>query len=168
MNSSQPSPDPTVPITPETLNSWSHSKKDEAILSLLQVQRELLQELAKTRRELDAQNSKTLRTSLAVIATQTWKLRARLQGYRTSQPTADLQRLFRHVEILQDTFQDLGLRLHDPVGEPFDFGLPLTVITSQPIPGATREYVLETVKPTIYWDHRLLQPGEVVIAVPEK
>ena len=168
MNSSQPSPDPTVPITAETLNSWSHSQKDDAILNLLQVQRELLQELTKARRELAAQDSKTLRTSLAVIATQTWKLRTRLQSYGTNQPTADLPRLFRHVQILQDTFQDLGLRLHDPVGEPFDFGLPLTVITSQPIPGATREYVLETIKPTIYWNHRLLQPGEVVVAVPEK
>jgi hypothetical protein len=44
--------------------------------------------------------------------------------------------------------------------------LPLKVVTSQPAPGIARETVIETIKPTIYWQQQIIQTGEVVIATP--
>jgi len=48
----------------------------------------------------------------------------------------------------------------------FDYGLPLKVVTTQPTPGITKESVIETIKPTIYWQKQIIQMGEVVIATP--
>lgn len=163
-----PTPDSYFTPTPtaESLASWSEAEKDAAILRLVKTQENLLQELEQTRRAMRSGESSLLRNSLAVVITQTWKLRARLWDCEAGQVHAGMQRLFRHVEVLQDTCHQLGLRVHDPTGEPFDFGLPLTVITSQPVPGTVREYVLETIKPTVYWNQQLIQAGEVVIATP--
>ena len=49
----------------------------------------------------------------------------------------------------------MGLEIKDHTGDAFDYGLPLKVVTSQPTLGLTKESVLETIKPTIYW---LLRP----------
>ena len=57
-------------------------------------------------------------------------------------------------------------RIKDHTGEIFDYGLPLNVVTTQPSPGITKERVLETLKPTIYWQEQMIQMGEVVIATP--
>jgi hypothetical protein len=40
----------------------------------------------------------------------------------------------------------------------------LTVITTQPTAGIAKERVIETIKPTIYWNETIIQTGEVVIA----
>jgi hypothetical protein len=44
--------------------------------------------------------------------------------------------------------------------------MPLTVITTQPTAGIAKERVIETIKPTIYWNETIIQTGEVVIATP--
>lgn len=60
----------------------------------------------------------------------------------------------------------MGLEVKDHTGDAFDYGLPLKVVTTQPTPGITREMVVETIKPTIYWERQIIQAGEVVIATP--
>jgi hypothetical protein len=54
----------------------------------------------------------------------------------------------------------------DHTGDVFDYGMPLKVVTTQPSPGINKERVTETIKPTIYWQNKIIQMGEVVIATP--
>ena len=102
---------------------------------------------------------------LAVIATQAWKARAKMVD-KSGEPIAEMRRVYRHLEGILAVLHDLGLQIKDHTGEAFDYGLPLKVVTSQPAPGIARETVIETIKPTIYWQQQIIQTGEVVIATP--
>ena len=44
------------------------------------------------------------------------------------------------------------MEVKDRTGEAFDYGLPEKVVTAQPQPGLTREIIIETIRPTIYWN----------------
>ena len=45
--------------------------------------------------------------------------------------------------------------------------MSLKVLAFQPTPGLTRERIVETIKPTIYFADQTLQMGEVIVATPE-
>jgi hypothetical protein len=78
----------------------------------------------------------------------------------------DMKRVYRHIEAMFESFQEMGLEIKDHTGEIFDYGLPLKVVTTQPTKGIAQERVIETLKPTIYWQKQIIQMGEVVIATP--
>jgi hypothetical protein len=99
------------------------------------------------------------------IGTNAWKAKARLSKMDTS-GNADLGRIERHLDAMLESLQALGLEIKDHTGEPFDYGQSLKVAASQPKAGITREFVSETIRPSIYLRGRLLQQGEVVIDVP--
>lgn len=110
-------------------------------------------------------SAETMTRSLALLATQAWKLRQKMTAADGS-VRDESKRLFRHVEAMYEVFSSLGLEIKDHTGDNFDYGLPVRVITAQPTPGLAQERVIETVKPTIYWQKKIIQVGEVVIATP--
>jgi hypothetical protein len=60
----------------------------------------------------------------------------------------------------------MGVVIRDQLNEPYDPGLPVNVLTFQPMPGLTRDTIIEVVRPTIIWQERVLQIGEVVVGTP--
>jgi hypothetical protein len=60
----------------------------------------------------------------------------------------------------------MGITLNDWIGQPYDPGLPVKVLTFQPAEGVVRDTVIEAVRPTVIWRDRLLQLGEVVVGIP--
>jgi hypothetical protein len=48
----------------------------------------------------------------------------------------------------------------------YDEGQPMKVIASKPTPGLTAKRVGETLLPSVFWNERLVQNGEVEIATP--
>ena len=109
--------------------------------------------------------------SVAAVATNAWKLRARLVDGKSGEPRDDLKKedirkLARHVEAIFESLSQIELEVKDRTGEPFDYGLPEKVITTQPQPGLKKEQIIETLRPSIYWNKQLVQQGEVVIATP--
>jgi hypothetical protein len=103
---------------------------------------------------------------VANVATQAWKARLRMTDPTSGQVPEEMKRIYRHIESILDSLHEVGLKIGDHTGEAFDYGLPLKVVAAQAKPGATQERVIETIKPTIYWQDRLIQMGEVVIATP--
>jgi hypothetical protein len=103
--------------------------------------------------------------ALANIATNVWKARNRLVDAQ-GEPREETKRVFRHIESIQDSLAQLRVEIRDHTGEVFNYGLPLTVITTQPTKGINRERVIETIKPTVYWNRQMIQAGEVVVATP--
>ena len=61
---------------------------------------------------------------------------------------------------------DIRDHTNEPVPEYGSIGL--SVLAYQPMPGISRERVIETVKPSVYVDGRLLQMGQVIVGTPEK
>ena len=104
--------------------------------------------------------------AMADIATNVWKARTRMVDAASGEVREEMRRVYRHIENVFADFEAMDLEVKDHTGDAFDYGLPLKVVTTQPTRGITRESVIETIKPTIYWNRQIIQMGEVVIATP--
>jgi hypothetical protein len=109
---------------------------------------------------------------LIELATNAWRIRTKLQDPMTHEPREELskdetRKTHRFLDAIFASLEEIGLQVKDRTGEAFDYGLPEKVITTQPQAGLTRELIIETIRPTIYWNAQIAQQGEVVVATPE-
>jgi hypothetical protein len=104
------------------------------------------------------------------LCTGLWRLRRRMIDPGTDRPLEEMRKPFRHLESVWDTLADAGVDIRDHTNEPVpEYGsVGLDVLAYQPMPGISRERVIETVKPSIYVGERLVQMGQVIIGTPEK
>jgi hypothetical protein len=104
---------------------------------------------------------------IAAIATHVWRAKNRLIDPASGQPREEAKRTYRHIESTLDALAQMGVAICDQLNEPYDPGLPVNVLTFQPMPGLSRDTIVEVVRPTIIWQERVLQVGEVVVGTPE-
>jgi hypothetical protein len=104
--------------------------------------------------------------AVAEIATHAWKSQTKMTEPETKETKNEYKSVYRHIESILEGLKDMGVEIQDHTGAPFDYGLPLKVVTTQPTQGISKERVIETFKPTIYWHGQIIQMGEVVIATP--
>jgi hypothetical protein len=100
------------------------------------------------------------------ISTHVWRAKSKLIDPATGQPREDSRRIYRHIESTLDSLAQMGVVIRDQLNEPYDPGLPVNVLTFQPTPGLSRDTIIEVVRPTIIWQERVLQIGEVVVGTP--
>jgi len=105
---------------------------------------------------------------VANVGTGLWRLRQKMLKPGTNEPLEETRRLYRYVESMWDALAQAGVEIHDHTQAVFDSGLSLKVVAFQPTAGFTREIVVETIKPTIYFKNERLQMGEVIVGTPEK
>lgn len=108
-----------------------------------------------------------LDSGLAALATHVWRARGRMVDPQTGEPREETRRLYRHIEGAMESFAAMGVRLSDWLGQPYDAGLPVKVISFQPMPEVAADTVIEAVRPAVFWQDRLLQMGEVIVGIPE-
>jgi len=70
------------------------------------------------------------------------------------------------VTAILDTLEGLGLTLRDRESEAYDYGLPEKVVAAERSAQVSREVVLETIRPTLFFRNQLLKAGEIIIALP--
>lgn len=105
------------------------------------------------------------------VATNAWRIHTKLVDSVSGEPREEitkeeLKRVRRYVETILEALVNIGLEIKDRTGEIFDYGMPEKVVAAQSQEGLNREQVVETIRPTVYWGHQLVQQGEVVIATP--
>jgi len=105
--------------------------------------------------------------ALSDLATGLWRLRARMIQIETGRPLEGMGRAYRHFESVWDALNGEGVRILDHTGEAFEPGRALQVMSFQPTPSLTRDVIVETIKPTIYFKESLIQTGEVIVGTPE-
>jgi hypothetical protein len=103
---------------------------------------------------------------MADLATNAWKAKTKMIDSSSGEARDEMKRVYRHIEAMFENFKEIGLEIKDHTGDAFDYGLPLAVVAAQPTQGISTERVIETLKPTIYWQERMIQMGEVIIATP--
>ncbi len=103
---------------------------------------------------------------VAEIATHVWRAKSKLVDPANGQPREETRRIHRHVESALESLVQMGVVIRDQLNEPYDPGLPVNVLTFQPTPGLSRDTIVEVVRPTILWQERVLQIGEVVVGTP--
>jgi hypothetical protein len=109
--------------------------------------------------------------ALLAMATNAWRIRVRLTDSTSGEPRDEvgkdeLKKLNRYVEAIFESLGGIGMKVKDRTGEAFDYGLPEKVVTAHQQPGLTKEMIIETLRPTIYWGSQIAQQGEVVIGTP--
>ena len=103
---------------------------------------------------------------LADVATGLWRLRRAMLQPNSDRPPEELRRPYRHFESVWDVLIQGGLEIIDHTNQNYDTGMSLRVLAFQPTPGLARERIVETVKPTVYFQGQPLQIGEVFVATP--
>lgn len=106
--------------------------------------------------------------SLIGIATNAWRARSKMIERDSAEPKDEMKRVFRHIEGIYDQLRQVGCEIVDHTGRTYDSGMAIQTISFEPTPGLTRDEILETVKPTITLQGKIVQMGEVVVGTPIK
>ena len=133
--------------------------------------RHTINAIPKTEQELDqiAQSEvKDLEKIIADIATGVWRMRDKFKKVDMDDLPDEIKKAHRYVQSTWDALTTNKVEIRDHTNEKFPQGSPaLKVIASQPTPSVQYEVITETIKPTIYYNGRLIQMGQVIVATPE-
>jgi hypothetical protein len=105
---------------------------------------------------------------LADVGTGLWRLKQRMLKPGTTRPLDEMNRAYRHLESTWDVLVSAGVEVIDHTNTPFEIGMQVKVLAFEPRPGISRERIVETIKPSVYYRNELIQLGEVLVATPEK
>lgn len=100
------------------------------------------------------------------VATNAWRAWYELLDPGTGQVRSGTENLATHVQSIFQNLSEFGIVIHDHTGEAYDESQSLNVLETIPTPGLDKTLIMETVLPSISWNNRLLQNGEVKIATP--
>jgi hypothetical protein len=107
-----------------------------------------------------------LSSFLCRLATHVWRAKSKMIDPATGAARDDMKRVYRHIEGAVETLGQSGVVLQDWLNQGYDVGLPVKVLSYQPTPGLTRDTILETLRPAVIWNGRMLQLGEVIVGTP--
>jgi hypothetical protein len=114
---------------------------------------------------IDAQLSLALRT-LSTVATAVWRAKTKLDSESRAELPDGLRNVPRHVQAAWDALAAGCVQIDDPTGQRYVPGMAVNVLTFQPMEGIGSEIIHETVKPSVYFDNRLIQRADVIVARP--
>ena len=103
----------------------------------------------------------------ASIATNAWRAKVKMVDTETNEPKEEMKRVYRHVEAIFEALKQVGVEITDPIGRVYDSGMALKVVTFEPTVGLSKEEIKETIKPSVTWQGRLIQMGEVIVGTPQ-
>jgi hypothetical protein len=104
--------------------------------------------------------------ALVSIATNAWRAKVKMVDATTGQVREEMKRVDRHIEAIYRSLAEVGIVIRDHTRDAYDEGQPMKVVASKPNPGLDRERVCETLLPSIFWNNRLVQNGEIVTETP--
>jgi len=112
------------------------------------------------------QSSIDLKTC-AIIATNAWRAQTKMIDSDTGEAKEEMKRVYRYIETIIESLKQSGVEIIDPNGLTYDSGMALKVLSFEPTPGLSHEEIKDTIKPSIVWQGRLIQIGEVIVGTPE-
>ena len=105
---------------------------------------------------------------LADVATGIWRIKNKFSDVDIDGLPDEIKKAHRHHESICDMLKNAKVEIRDHTGEKFPQGNPaLKVIAFQPTPSVQYEVIAETIKPTIYYNGRLIQMGQVIVETPQ-
>lgn len=158
-----------IPL-PEELNLPMLDKTSLRVITVgatqLKAQVIQLRNAASSRQKMDIIPVSIAKT-FATIATNTWRAKVKMVDSGTGEAKEEMKRVYRHIEAIDESLKQIGVETIDPVGRAYDSGMALKVVTFEPTPGLSNEEIKETIKPSVAWQGRLIQIGEVIVGTPQ-
>ncbi len=112
------------------------------------------------------QETKGFERLLREIGTGLWRIRNRLMGEEN--PSLEVRGAMRFLEATWDSMIQMGVEIHDHTHEIVTGGESLRIIAHEPSAAVTRDQVIETIKPTIFYKGSIIQIGEVIVGTPKE
>jgi hypothetical protein len=106
--------------------------------------------------------------AVATVATNAWRAKVKMVDGETGEAKQEMQRVYRHIEAIFESLKGIGVETIDPTGRAYDSGMALKVVSFEQTPGLSKEEIKETIKPSVSWQGRLIQMGEVIVGTPPK
>ncbi len=142
---------------------WPHEKELTAIVSNIVADRTPFRKEQVT---TDADLPPAYVKALAAIATNVWRAKTKMMDIATGEFREDMKRIGRHIEAIYRNLAEVGIEIRDHTNDVYDEGQPMKVVASKPTLGLDKKRVSETLLPSIFWNNRLVQNGEIEIATP--
>lgn len=132
---------------------------------------ELEQQMAKIRHEAGQPQKvevipQAVVQAIGNVATNAWRAKIKMVDSDTGEAREEMKKVYRHIEGIFEALKVIGVETIDPVGRAYDSGMALKVVSFEQTPGVSKEEIKETVKPSISWQGRLIQMGEVIVGTP--
>jgi hypothetical protein len=106
---------------------------------------------------------------VAGLVTELWRARNKVDGPGAEQdPPRAVRWANRYLAAADERLVRAGIEVEGHDGLRFDVGMDLRVLAYQDDPDVTEETVVETVRPSVRRAGRIIQEGEVIVAVPER
>ncbi|MCE5259192.1 MAG: hypothetical protein LLG44_09065 [Chloroflexi bacterium] len=104
--------------------------------------------------------------ALGELCTQLWRLRSRM--LEDGKPREEMRRVYRYVEMAWDTLAGAKIEILDHTGQrvPDTGFVTVKILAFEPHAGLLHDTVIETVKPSVYQQDKLIQAGEVIVGRP--
>lgn len=113
----------------------------------------------------DEQLTLVLKT-LVTVATAVWRAKVKLDSGSQAELPHELRNVPRHIQAAWDALAAGQVQIDDPTGKRYVTGMAVNVLTFQPMEGIGSEIIHETIKPSVYFDNRLIQRADVIVARP--
>ncbi len=106
---------------------------------------------------------------LANVATCLWDIERKLKPTDNEEQNKKHRLAYRRANNAIETLTTVGIVIDDPIGRRYHPGSEgMMKPHLQPTQGVTIEKITETVTPIIYYKDKLIQRGEVFVAVPQE
>jgi len=104
------------------------------------------------------------------VCTNLWRLDLKLHDPETGEIPENMRLPGRHLQSIWDGLRSDGYEVHDHTGERMpEKGISgLKEISFERKEGLNHPVVLETIKPTITFNKKVIQMGEVIVGLPEQ
>ena len=103
---------------------------------------------------------------IAQLATCLWRIKNKAE--KIDSPDRNVRSVCRHAEAALDVLVEGKIEIQDLVGQKYITGMAQSVLAFQPEESIREEVISETIKPTIYYQEKLIQKGEIVVSTPKK
>ena len=100
------------------------------------------------------------------IANNAWRAMTKMTDTFSGEVKEEFQGVAKPVDGILRGLKEMGFTIKDHTGDPYDEGQFLKVVAAEPTAGISRANVKETFKPTISFNSKILQPGEIIVAIP--
>lgn len=105
---------------------------------------------------------------IADITTGVWRIKNKFSSINVDDLSDELKKACRHVESTWDALASAKVEVRDYTKEKYVPGMALNVIAFQPSSLVHLEMITDTIKPSIFFNSKLIQMGEVIVETPKK
>ena len=120
----------------------------------------------KTQSQSDISECEMLKNALIEVAGQVWRFKSRLGVLEKTIEARQWKGLDSVVRSILSSLLQAGLELKDHTGEAICGGEAWTIVSWETVEGIETTRVIETVRPTLYYNNELIQPAEVIAGKP--